>query len=454
MRVATTALLLTTAVLVAAPAASAAGGAPFCLVSNQNSNTVSLLDAAPTPPAVTNTIPVGAVPEGVAVTPDGRTAVVADAGDGTVTFLDTATGAAVGAPVSVGSNPSRVAVTPDGRLAYVTNIVSNTVSVIDLGTRTVRATVPVGTSPSGVAVSPDGAFAYVANFNDATVSAIDTATQTVTRVLPAGFGPTAVAVSSDSRTLYVADLIFPRGLSVVDVAGGTVTSTLGTGLDPADIAIGPGDRFLALPDGAQALLIPTPPDPLTVIHVPVNQASGVAFSSDGATVYAVGSAGLTAVSVPSGTTAGPVPLGLTPFGIACGVHRSVTMAQFRATAAIDLAKRAGQDRLALAAAFTLGATSNGIDPIHEGVVLALGPATLRVPASGIVRTGPRTYAFAGVVDGVKIAMALRGVTATSYQLDLVATQAGLRAVANPVDVRVAIGDDDGGATVTAVIRRS
>jgi hypothetical protein len=58
-----------------------------------------------------------------------------------------------------------------------------------------------------------------------------------------------------------------------------------------------------------------------------------------------------------------------------------------------------------------------------------------------------------VVNGVKLAMALRGVTATSYQLDLVATQADLRAVRNPVDVRVTIGDDEGGARITAAIRR-
>jgi hypothetical protein len=128
------------------------------------------------------------------------------------------------------------------------------------------------------------------------------------------------------------------------------------------------------------------------------------------------------------------------------------MAQFRATAAIDLARRAGQDRLAFAAAFTLGTASNGLDPTHEGVTLALGPTALRVPASGIVRTGPRTYAFAGVVNGVKLAMALRGVTATSYQLDLVATQADLQGVRNPVDVRVTIGDDEGGARITAAIR--
>jgi hypothetical protein len=42
---------------------------------------------APTPAAVTNTAPVAAVPEGVAVTSDGRTAVVADAGDGTINIL-------------------------------------------------------------------------------------------------------------------------------------------------------------------------------------------------------------------------------------------------------------------------------------------------------------------------------------------------------------------------------
>ena len=70
-------------------------------------------------------------------------------------MIDTASNMVV-ATVPVGSSPYGVAVTPDGKHAYVANIGSNNVSVIHTASNTVVATVPVGTGPVGVAVTPDG----------------------------------------------------------------------------------------------------------------------------------------------------------------------------------------------------------------------------------------------------------------------------------------------------------
>jgi YVTN family beta-propeller protein len=48
-----------------------------------------------------------------------------------------------------------VAVTPDGKTAFVTNAGSNTVSTIDVKTRRKSLTdIPVGTNPIGVAITP------------------------------------------------------------------------------------------------------------------------------------------------------------------------------------------------------------------------------------------------------------------------------------------------------------
>jgi YVTN family beta-propeller protein len=47
-----------------------------------------------------------------------------------------------------------VAITPDGAFAYVANGVSNNVSVIHLASNTVTATVTVGIGPIGVAITP------------------------------------------------------------------------------------------------------------------------------------------------------------------------------------------------------------------------------------------------------------------------------------------------------------
>ncbi|MCD2158289.1 YncE family protein, partial [Rhodococcus cerastii] len=101
---------------------------------------------------------------------------------GTITGLLLAGGAlpaaadTVVATVGVGALPYWVAIAPDGAHAYTANAGNASVSVIDTATNTVTATVGVGTGPYGVAVAPDGARAYTANAGNASVSVIDTAT--------------------------------------------------------------------------------------------------------------------------------------------------------------------------------------------------------------------------------------------------------------------------------------
>ena len=58
-------------------------------ITNQNSNTVSVIDTATD--TISATIPVGLTPEGVAVSPDGRKVYVANVGVSTVSVIDTAT---------------------------------------------------------------------------------------------------------------------------------------------------------------------------------------------------------------------------------------------------------------------------------------------------------------------------------------------------------------------------
>jgi YVTN family beta-propeller protein len=69
-----------------------------------------------------------------------------------ISVIDTVTNK-VTATVPVGAGPEGVAVSPDGQKVYVTNNDDNTTSVIDTATNTVTATVDVGSSPYGVAVS-------------------------------------------------------------------------------------------------------------------------------------------------------------------------------------------------------------------------------------------------------------------------------------------------------------
>ena len=102
--------------------------------------------------AVTATITVGTGPTNVAVAPNGEYAYVTNQGSDTVSVVSTATNT-VTATVTVGSLPEGVAQTPNGAYAYVINEGSNSVSVISTATSTSSPTA-VPTATPTVAPTP------------------------------------------------------------------------------------------------------------------------------------------------------------------------------------------------------------------------------------------------------------------------------------------------------------
>jgi YVTN family beta-propeller protein len=116
-------------------------------------------------------ITVGVDPLRVAVTPDGKTAFVANSSGGTISTIDVKTRTKDHTDIPVGGGTTGVAVTPDGKTAFVTHYDSGTVSTIDVKTGTKHPTdITVGANPGGVAVTPDGKTAFVTNFGSGTVS--------------------------------------------------------------------------------------------------------------------------------------------------------------------------------------------------------------------------------------------------------------------------------------------
>jgi DNA-binding beta-propeller fold protein YncE len=101
-----------------------AGSSPSAYVVNIYDGTVTPIAIATNTPGAP--IPVGSQNEDVAiaVTPDGKTAYVANApttyGNGTLTPIDLATGTA-GTPIAAGLAPDALAITPDGKTIYVAN---------------------------------------------------------------------------------------------------------------------------------------------------------------------------------------------------------------------------------------------------------------------------------------------------------------------------------------------
>ena len=100
----------------------------------------------------------------IAITPDGNTAYVANDSpisedapvDGSVTPIDTATntaGTAIDVPAAAGG-PLAIAITPDGKTAYVANVGRRSVTPIDTATNTRRARLPGGGGPGRRSRSP------------------------------------------------------------------------------------------------------------------------------------------------------------------------------------------------------------------------------------------------------------------------------------------------------------
>src|SRR5215470_12722521 len=107
-----------------------------------------------------------------------QNAYITNQNSNTVSVIDTATDMVI-ATIPVGLSPFGVAVSPDGTKVYATSSDVNTVSVIDTATNIVIATIPGGIFPFGVAVTPDGSKVYVTNSlypGVNTVSVIDTTT--------------------------------------------------------------------------------------------------------------------------------------------------------------------------------------------------------------------------------------------------------------------------------------
>ena len=138
------------------------------------------------------------------------------ASGGSVSIIDIASFQSV-AEIPVGKHPGGIAISPDGTQAVVANANSDSVSIIDSGTLTVTATLPVpafpagaaGSSPTDVAFSKDGLRLYVTLAGANAVAAFDASGGNYRLCGTAGtdWFPIAVATSKDASgddVLFVA----------------------------------------------------------------------------------------------------------------------------------------------------------------------------------------------------------------------------------------------------------
>jgi YVTN family beta-propeller protein len=139
------------------------------------------------------------------------------ASEGSVTVVDLATGRSR-AEIVTGLHASALAVSPDGRHVVCANAASDTLSVIDTRTDAVVETIwarptPAdlfGAQPNALAFDPSGRTLYVANGtqNAVAVIAFDPANREskLRGLIPVGWFPGALAYDAPRRTLHIANI--------------------------------------------------------------------------------------------------------------------------------------------------------------------------------------------------------------------------------------------------------
>jgi hypothetical protein len=105
--------------------------------------------------------------------------------------------------------------------------------------------------------------------------------------------------------------------------------------------------------------------------------------------------------------------------------------------------------------FTLGAGSNGIDPVAETVSFQVsgGKATFSVtiPPGSFKKDRSGRFTFQGTINRVKMAGQIRPLRGNSFEFEIEGARVDLKGVANPVTVNLTIGDDGGSRTGKAKI---
>lgn len=144
-------------------------------------------------------------PHGMAFLPDDKRLLVTGERAQRVLLVDLEKGTIDSSMVTGQATTHMVALARDGKSAFTTNLTAMSVSALDVGNKRIRATYPVGARIEGLAVSPDGKEVWVGGNETHTVYVINGETGAIARTLE-GFGmPYRIGITPDSKVAVVSD---------------------------------------------------------------------------------------------------------------------------------------------------------------------------------------------------------------------------------------------------------
>jgi YVTN family beta-propeller protein len=207
---------------------------------------------------------------GGALSPDGKTLAIANAGFGphALHLFDIATEREIATlPLKVAWNG--LAWAPNGQRIYVAGGVSNPDNAIyvferDAGGKWTQGTSfkltgndPKTTCIAGLALSADGSALYALNNSDNHLYVLDTTSGAIRTHLPVGDHPIVCKLSADGKQLYIAN-IGGSEVAVFDVSQAdapTLLTRIPTGEHPNDLALSHDDRLFVTCGNADAVTV-------------------------------------------------------------------------------------------------------------------------------------------------------------------------------------------------------
>jgi YVTN family beta-propeller protein len=232
--------------------------------------------------AVATVFPAGRAPWGVAVDGFSNRAYLALAGDDQIAVFDSGTGEEqTRIRLNIGDQPREIALTPDRRILVAANAGSNTVSILDTAAMTEIGRVAVGVEPSTVLVDRRGQRAYVFNLGSNSFSVVDLANRVLVATVGTDEQPLRGQLDRSGTRLYVASARSPV-LTVYSVSDFSVQNRVHIGLGTTGIKVDPSSDLLFVAKARERRLLVY--DPLALIPVDrVEAAEGAAdFAIDDA----------------------------------------------------------------------------------------------------------------------------------------------------------------------------
>ncbi len=237
---------------------------------------IYVIDLKASPPAVAGTVATGKRPSGLAISADGKMALVTNRDDGTISVLSIAgKEVKVTDTVSVGAaadQVSAVAITPDGKRALATKPAANKIALLTIADGKVtydKRDLPGGIFPYNVVISPDGKLALTADTGNGGSSD--------------GNIDTVSVIDLEANPARVIDHI-----AVADSPEGLVMSPKGNFAVTIDAQGSnyPKDTWFHHPTGTVSLLKIEGKEVNLVAEVPVGTfPEGAVFSADGEYLY-------------------------------------------------------------------------------------------------------------------------------------------------------------------------